>query len=83
VGGKIVTKAVIPTLVAIQRRVALARGLAVWSMYDAMGGGGSMARWYKARPQLAGGDLTHPSPMGAELLGNAFARALLAGYARK
>jgi lysophospholipase L1-like esterase len=78
--GKVVTKAVIPKLVSIQRRVALARGMAVWSMFDAMGGEGSMARWYKARPQLAGGDLTHPTPLGAELLGNAFTKALLAKY---
>ena len=29
-----------------------------------MGGEGSMARWVKARPQLGGADLTHPTPAG-------------------
>jgi hypothetical protein len=28
-----------------------------------------MARGFRVRPQLAGGDLTHPTPLGAEVIG--------------
>ena len=78
--GKLVTKGVILDLVAIQRRVALAHGAAFWDTFDAMGGEGSMARWVKARPQLGGTDLTHPTPLGAEVIGDMLSDALVAGY---
>jgi hypothetical protein len=78
--GKLVTKRVILDLVAIQERVALAHGAAFWNLFDAMGGEGSMARWVRARPQLAGGDLTHPTPLGAETLGDLLAEAIVWAY---
>jgi hypothetical protein len=78
--GAISTKPVILDLVAIQRRVAAARGVAFWSIFDAMGGEGSMARWFRARPALAGGDLTHPTPLGAEVIGDMLVDALLGAY---
>ena len=80
-GGKLTTKPVILDLVAIQRRVALSHGAAFWCTFDAMGGEGSMARWVKAKPQLGGGDLTHPTPLGAEVLGDMLADAIVRGYA--
>jgi lysophospholipase L1-like esterase len=79
-GGNLETKAVILDLVTIQRRVALAHGVAFWSAFDAMGGKGSMARWVRARPQLAGADLTHPTPLGAEVLGEMLTDALVGAY---
>ena len=45
-----------------------------------MGGEGSMARWFKVRPQLGGGDLTHPTPRGAEVLGDLLSDALVRAY---
>jgi hypothetical protein len=78
--GALATKPVILDLVAIQRRVAAAHGVAFWSIFDAMGGEGSMARWYKTRPQLAGADLTHPTPLGAEVIGDMLVDALLTAY---
>jgi lysophospholipase L1-like esterase len=78
--GRLQTKPVILDLVAIQKRVALAHGAAFWSAFEAMGGEGSMARWVKARPQLGGGDLTHPTPLGAEVLGDMLSDALVAAY---
>jgi lysophospholipase L1-like esterase len=78
--GKLVTKRVILDLVAIQERVALAHGAAFWNLFDAMGGEGSMARWFHAKPQLAGGDLTHPTPLGAETLGDMLAEAIVSAY---
>jgi lysophospholipase L1-like esterase len=78
--GKLSTKPVILDLVAIQRRVALAHSVAFWSTFDAMGGEGSMARWVKASPQLAGGDLTHPTTLGAEVIGDMLSDALVNAY---
>jgi lysophospholipase L1-like esterase len=80
--GRMETKGVILDLVAIQRRVALGHGAAFWSTFDAMGGAGSMARWVHARPQLGGGDLTHPTPLGAEVLGDMLSDAIVASYDR-
>lgn len=80
--GKLVTKSVILDLVAIQKRVALAHGAAFWNTFEAMGGEGSMARWVRATPQLAGPDLTHPTPLGAEVLGDMLSRAITGAYER-
>jgi lysophospholipase L1-like esterase len=81
-GTKLVTKQVILDLVAIQRRVALSHGAAFWDTFSAMGGSGSMGRWYKTRPQLGGGDLTHPTPRGAEVVGDMLSNALVSAYQR-
>jgi len=62
--------------------VALSHGAAFWNTFDAMGGEGSMARWVKAKPQLGGGDLTHPTPLGAEVLGDMLSDALIAAFER-
>jgi lysophospholipase L1-like esterase len=80
--GRLLTRQVILDLVAIQRRVSLAHGAAFWSTFDAMGGAGSMALWARTHPRLAGPDLTHPTPAGAEVLGDMLADALIAGYER-
>jgi lysophospholipase L1-like esterase len=80
--GRVSTKKVILDLVAIQKRVALSHGAAFWNTFDAMGGEGSMARWVKAKPQLGGGDLTHPTPLGAELLGDMLSDAIVGAYQR-
>ncbi len=39
-----------------------------------------MARWVKTKPQLGGGDLTHPTPLGAEVLGDMLSDALVKAY---
>jgi lysophospholipase L1-like esterase len=80
--GRTTTKRVILDLVAIQKRVALGHGAVFWNTFEAMGGEGSMARWVRAKPQLGGGDLTHPTPLGAELLGDMLSDALVAAYER-
>jgi hypothetical protein len=53
-------------------------GCAFFDTYRAMGGQGSMARWVKRG--LGQADLTHPSGVGAEMIGTWIYRALLQGY---
>ena len=42
----------IPRIVALQQRVAHETGCAFFDTYTAMGGEGTMARWYGAHPRL-------------------------------
>jgi lysophospholipase L1-like esterase len=78
--GGFKTMPVIPKLVNAQKNVAREQKIAFWNTFEAMGGEGSMGKWVKANPQLAGWDLTHPTPEGAELIGGMLYAALIAGY---
>jgi lysophospholipase L1-like esterase len=82
-GGKMPTKPIILDLVTIQKRVALAHGVAFWNTFEAMGGEGSMGRWVRTRPQLGGPDLTHPTPRGAEVIGDLLSDALVNAYQQR
>lgn len=72
------SKAVVPKLSAVQRRVAAAQGCAFWDLFEAMGGTGSMARWI--RRGLGNPDMMHPSTKGAEVLGDWLYLALMEAY---
>jgi lysophospholipase L1-like esterase len=76
--GGVRTKPIIKKLVAAQRNVAKETGVAFWNTFEAMGGEGSMAKWM--RSGLGGGDFTHPSPQGAELIGDLFSKSLTTGF---
>lgn len=76
--GELRTKPVIKRLVEAQQKVAAEAGVGFWNTYEAMGGEGSMASW--VRKGLAGSDLTHPSPQGAEVLGDLLYKALTSGF---
>ena len=75
---EIVSMRYIATLVEEQRSVALEMGCAFYDTYRAMGGQGSMPRWVKRG--LGQADLTHPTGVGADRLGNWIYGALLARY---
>jgi lysophospholipase L1-like esterase len=77
-GGTLRTKPIIKRLVAAQRNVAKESGVAFYNTFEAMGGEGSMAKWMKSG--LGGGDLTHPTPQGAEALGDLFYSSLTTGF---
>jgi lysophospholipase L1-like esterase len=83
-GGKIVTKPSIPMIVEMQRRVALDTGCAFFDTFKAMGGEGTMAKWYAGagKNHFVGGDLTHPTAEGAEIVGRLIYEALGDGYAK-
>lgn len=64
-------------IMKVQREVALAEGCAWFSLYDAMGGDGSIGKWFEQG--LAEGDLAHPTAKGALALGRLFFMALMKG----
>ena len=77
---QIQTMATIPRIVAIQRRVAADTHSAFFDTFNAMGGDGTMARWYNGNPRLVAGDLIHPTPQGASMVAKDFVKDLLEGY---
>ena len=72
----------IPVIVGIQRRVARDTGCGFFDTFDAMGGDGTMARWYAAQPRLVSGDFIHPTPQGGKLVAAIFAREIGFGLNR-
>jgi lysophospholipase L1-like esterase len=70
----------IPRIIAIQRRVAAELHCAFFDTFDAMGGDGTMARWYSGHPRLVAGDLIHPTPQGASIVAKLFVHDLSIGY---
>jgi lysophospholipase L1-like esterase len=70
----------IPRLVAYQRRIAAETGCAFFDTFIAMGGEGTVARWYGAKPKLMGGDFTHPTAQGAEIVGTLIYDALIEAF---
>lgn len=76
--GALRTKPIMKRLVAGQRNVAAATRVAFFDTFEAMGGEGAMALWVKKG--LAGSDLTHPSPQGAEIIGDMIFKALKSGF---
>jgi lysophospholipase L1-like esterase len=79
---EIKTMSTIPEIVAIQRQVAAETHCAFFDTYDAMGGDGTMGRWYTASPRLVTADLLHPTPQGASLVAGLFLEQLGLGYNR-
>ncbi len=79
-GGRLVTRPMIPKLVAYQRRLAAETGCAFFDTFSAMGGEGTVARWFAASPRLMGGDFTHPTWQGAEIVGALINDAITKAY---
>jgi lysophospholipase L1-like esterase len=79
--GGILTRGIVPRLVASQRKVALAQGCAFFDTFQAMGGPNSIARWFRARPQLAAPDFSHPTAAGQSVIAALLYRALMHEYA--
>jgi len=79
--GEIVTPESLQTLIAVQKKVAAETGCAFFNTFDAMGGAGTMGRWYHAQPRLVSADFMHPMPAGAAKVGALFEGALMQGYA--
>jgi lysophospholipase L1-like esterase len=80
VEGGVRTRSIVPRLVASQRKVAQAEGCAFFDTFQAMGGLNSVARWLRARPQLAAPDFSHPTLAGQGVIATLLYRALMHEY---
>ncbi len=66
----------LPQVVDSLRDAALESGVAFWDMFRVMGGRGSMVKWVNARPQLAGEDYIHFTPLGAKRIGDILGKTI-------
>ena len=80
--GRIVTPDVLPRIVEIQAKVARETGCAFFNTFQAMGGAGTMAKWYASEPRLVSADFMHPLPGGAAIVGRLLNAALVDGFER-
>lgn len=78
--GEIDTIPSIPRLVEMESAIAADSGVAFFNTYEAMGGAGTMARWYMSEPRLVGADYIHPMPAGAKIIGELLFTALRQGF---
>jgi len=80
--GEIETMPTIPRIVATQRSVAQETGCAFFDTFTAMGGAGTMARWYTAEPRLVSADFIHPYPAGGKIVATLFVKQIESGLSR-
>jgi lysophospholipase L1-like esterase len=78
--GEIETVPALNRLITIEQRVATELGCAFFNTFEAMGGPGTMGRWYQMEPRMVGADLIHPLPAGAKIVGNHLYKSLQDGY---
>jgi len=76
----IVSKPAVSKLVEAAEETARAEGCAFINLFTAMGGDGTMGRWYNAKPKLVSPDLGHILNPGAIQVGNLLGAMLLDGY---
>ncbi|HYN40350.1 MAG TPA: GDSL-type esterase/lipase family protein [Thermoanaerobaculia bacterium] len=76
--GSIGTLPSIRRLVSVQRRIAKENGCAYFDTFAAMGGEGTMGRWYENDPRLVTGDFTHTTKPGSDRVARLFVGALRA-----
>jgi hypothetical protein len=55
---------------------------AFFNTFEAMGGAGTMARWYNGNPRMVAADFLHPTPQGASKVGALFEQALVERFER-
>jgi lysophospholipase L1-like esterase len=80
--GEIETMPTIPLIVATQRRVAQDTGCGFFDTFTAMGGAGTMARWYASQPRLVSADFIHPYPAGGKIVATIFVKQIESGLSR-
>lgn len=68
INGSMATYPIVPKMDRLLAKMAKEEQIAYWSMFDAMGGEGSMIEWKKSG--LAGSDYVHFTRSGANKVGN-------------
>ena len=76
--GSVGTLPSIRRLVSVQRRIAKENGCAYFDTFAAMGGEGTMGRWYEHDPRLVTGDFTHTTKPGSDRVARLLVGALRA-----
>jgi lysophospholipase L1-like esterase len=79
-GSNFVTDPGILKLLETQKNIAKQADVALWSMFDAMGGENSMPQWVNANPPLAFKDYIHFNDLGAAKIAKLFVESLLDLY---
>ena len=77
--GEMRTMRGVLAMVKYQRLIAAECGVAFWSLFDAMGGEGSIVKMVEGEPREANGDYTHINFLGGRRLAGYFYDALIAG----
>lgn len=81
-GSNFVTDPTILRLLETQKNIAKQADVALWSMFDAMGGENSMPKWVNANPPLAFKDYIHFNDQGAAKIAQLFLESLLTEFGR-
>lgn len=81
IAGKMQTDPSVPRITAAQRAAAENSQVAFFSLYEAMGGEGTMVNWVeKNRPKLANPDYTHFTFKGADEMSDLLLEFILTNY---
>lgn len=76
-GTSLATHPNVKKVLDAQKQIAQDAGVAIWSLFDAMGGENTMVRWAAEKPALASQDYTHYTLEGAKKVADLLASALL------
>ncbi len=79
-GSNFVTDPTILKLLETQKNIAKQADVALWSMFDAMGGENSMPKWVNANPPLAFKDYIHFNDQGAAKIAQLFLDSLISEF---
>ena len=79
-GTSLVTDPTIIKLLESQKSIAKEADVAIWSLFDAMGGENSMPKWVDSNPPLAFKDYIHFNDQGAKKVADLLTNALLSLY---
>jgi lysophospholipase L1-like esterase len=78
--GNVRTLSQVPRVVEATKEVAEQNDCAFFNTFEAVGGRGTMWRWYHASPRLAESDFRHMTRPGAKVVGGLLYKALLKDY---
>lgn len=83
VNGVYETMPMLTQFIQVQQQMAVQHQLFFWSIYNAMGGEGSMQNWAFQKPSLANKDFTHINARGGQVLGDKLFDACLFEFNRQ
>lgn len=76
-GGRWASFETIPAVIQAQKKACARTNSAFWDMHRAMGGKNAILAWAKTNPPLAGKDMIHLTPKGAQVAGEFLYRAFV------